>query len=324
MPGGRLSQEERRAIGAGLGDGLGYAEIARRLGRPTSTVSREVARNSGPGGYRAEHAHHATGRRARRGTPRPGAGGAAGTADSDAGDSGATDPAARDRAAVDPAVTDFAEEFAAMMTANGLPRMAARVLARLFTTESGALTAAELVRQLRVSPASVSSAVGRLTELAVVRRERVPGRRQERYVLDDALWFRAWENSSRSHERWARAARRGVDVVGSGTDAGRRLARMARFLGELSEDMAGGSTAEVFGDAVAVTAALVQARVPITADRLAEGLGWEPDRVALALDTALAHAGVLGAVSVERPSPGTFTAVPVGLTAAQRAAFAPG
>ncbi|MFD5553153.1 helix-turn-helix domain-containing protein [Streptomyces sp. NPDC127068] len=303
MPGGRLSQEERRAIGAGLGEGLGFAEIARRLGRPTSTVSREVARNSGPGGYRAEHAHHATGRRARRGTLRPGAGGAAGTPDS--------------------VVTDFAEEFAAMMTANGLPRMAARVLARLFTADSGALTAAELVRQLQVSPASVSTAVGRLTELAVVRRERVPGRRQERYVLDDDLWFRAWENSSRSHARWAETARRGVGVVGSGTDAGRRLARMARFLGELSEDMAGGSTAEVFGDAVTVTAALVQARVPLGADRLAEGLGWDRDRVALALDTALAHAGVLGAVSVERPSPGTFTAVPVGLTADQRAAFTP-
>jgi hypothetical protein len=304
MPGGRLSQEERRAIGAGLGEGLGYAEIARRLGRPTSTVSREVARNSGPGGYRADHAHHATGRRARRGAPRPGAGDAADTADT--------------------AVTEFAEEFAAAMTANGLPRMAARVLALLFTTESGALTAADLVRRLQVSPASVSTAVGHLTALAVVRRERVPGRRRERYVLDDDLWFRAWETSSRSHARWAETARRGVGVVGSGTDAGRRMARMARFLGELSDDMAGGSTAEVVRDAVTVTAALVQARVPVTADRLAQGLGWSPDRVASALDTALAHAGALGAVSVERPSPGTFTAVPVGLTPEHRAALTPG
>ena len=43
MPGGRLTQEDRRHIAAGLAEGLGYAEIARRLGRPTSTVSREVA-----------------------------------------------------------------------------------------------------------------------------------------------------------------------------------------------------------------------------------------------------------------------------------------
>src|SRR5688572_32508500 len=66
MPGGRLTRQDRQLITAGLADGLGYAEIARQLGRPTSTVSREVARNGGPDGYRAEHAHRATEHRARR------------------------------------------------------------------------------------------------------------------------------------------------------------------------------------------------------------------------------------------------------------------
>ncbi|MFD9075860.1 helix-turn-helix domain-containing protein, partial [Streptomyces lasiicapitis] len=66
MPGGRLTHEDRLRVAAGLTDGLGYAEIARRLDRPTSTISREVARNGGPRGYRADHAHHATARRARR------------------------------------------------------------------------------------------------------------------------------------------------------------------------------------------------------------------------------------------------------------------
>ncbi|NUT46387.1 MAG: helix-turn-helix domain-containing protein, partial [Saccharothrix sp.] len=51
MPGGRLTDEDRRDIAAGLALGLGYAEIARRLGRPTSTVTREVIRNGGPGDY---------------------------------------------------------------------------------------------------------------------------------------------------------------------------------------------------------------------------------------------------------------------------------
>ncbi|MGS2586459.1 helix-turn-helix domain-containing protein [Streptomyces hebeiensis] len=41
MPGGRLTQQDRRRIAAGLADGLPYAEIARRLDRPTSTISRE-------------------------------------------------------------------------------------------------------------------------------------------------------------------------------------------------------------------------------------------------------------------------------------------
>ncbi|MGW5118432.1 helix-turn-helix domain-containing protein, partial [Streptomyces noursei] len=60
MSGGRLTQQERRQIARGLADDLAYAEIARRLGRPTSTVTREVMRNGGPTDYRADLAHRAT------------------------------------------------------------------------------------------------------------------------------------------------------------------------------------------------------------------------------------------------------------------------
>src|SRR5215475_12463464 len=66
MPGGRLTQRERQQIALGLADGLAYAEIARRLDRPTSTVTREVMRNGGPGAYRGDLAHLATEHRARR------------------------------------------------------------------------------------------------------------------------------------------------------------------------------------------------------------------------------------------------------------------
>src|SRR4051812_21651197 len=54
MPGGRLTQQERQRIALGLADGLAYAEIARGLDRPTSTVTREVMRNGGPTAYRAD------------------------------------------------------------------------------------------------------------------------------------------------------------------------------------------------------------------------------------------------------------------------------
>src|SRR5436309_1306206 len=66
MPGRRLTTADRQQISAGLAQGLDYAGIARRLGRPTSTVSREVARNGGPGRYRADLAQLATSHRARR------------------------------------------------------------------------------------------------------------------------------------------------------------------------------------------------------------------------------------------------------------------
>jgi hypothetical protein len=69
MPGGRLTQQEHRQIALGLADGLAYAEIARRLDRPISTITREVMRNGSPTGYRADLSHRATERRAHRRRP---------------------------------------------------------------------------------------------------------------------------------------------------------------------------------------------------------------------------------------------------------------
>jgi transposase, IS30 family len=58
MPGRRLSHEERFEIGRGLHQGWSLRLIAAGLGRPVSTVAREVARNEGRGRYRAGHAQH--------------------------------------------------------------------------------------------------------------------------------------------------------------------------------------------------------------------------------------------------------------------------
>src|SRR5690348_5187516 len=96
-PGGRLTAEDRRRIAAGLSEGLGYAEIARRLGRPTSTVSREVGRNRGPGRYRADRAEEASHGRARRRLEAP-----------------AAEPSAGDGPDPD-AVRAFVDRFAALM-----------------------------------------------------------------------------------------------------------------------------------------------------------------------------------------------------------------
>jgi transposase, IS30 family len=71
--GGRyLSLAEREEIAVGLAQQLPYREIARRLGRPASTVSREIARNSPAQGarrYRAVAAQVRAEQRARR--PKP-------------------------------------------------------------------------------------------------------------------------------------------------------------------------------------------------------------------------------------------------------------
>jgi IS30 family transposase len=50
---GRLSPVDRESISRGLEAGASLCSIAVSIGRPTSTVSREVARNGGPVAYRA-------------------------------------------------------------------------------------------------------------------------------------------------------------------------------------------------------------------------------------------------------------------------------
>jgi len=66
---GRLTLADREEISLGLRGGLSFTEIAVRLGRATSTVSREVAGNGGRGDYRAWRAHQRARQRARR--PKP-------------------------------------------------------------------------------------------------------------------------------------------------------------------------------------------------------------------------------------------------------------
>ncbi|WP_067794157.1 GbsR/MarR family transcriptional regulator [Actinomadura formosensis] len=221
MPGGRLTQQDRRQIALGLADGLPYAEIARRLNRPTSTVTREVMRNGGPAGYRADLAHHATERRARqrRQTAPQGA-------------QAAAQPYGRDAEAV----REYAETLTTVFMTSGLPKMMARVLACLYTTDSGSLTAAELARRLQVSPASISKAITFLENLDLVRRQRDEHRR-DRYVVDDDLWYQSMIRSARSNDQFAEAARQGAALLGPGTPAATRLENAARFLDFVGESL---------------------------------------------------------------------------------------
>ncbi|MFB6888066.1 MarR family transcriptional regulator [Kitasatospora sp. NPDC056327] len=222
MPGGRLTGEDRRNIAEGLTEGLGYAEIGRRLGRPASTIMREVARNGGPGDYGAARADEATQDRARRRRqPRP--------AEHPAPDGGyGRDPRA---------VQDFTDSFIALLARSGLPRMEARVLGSLYVSETGALTAADLVRRLRVSPASVSNAVAFLEQHGLLRREREPGERRERYVADDDIWLRSLLGAAQMNGLLADMARRGAEVLGPDTPAGARFDSSAELFVLLSESM---------------------------------------------------------------------------------------
>ncbi|WP_406188290.1 helix-turn-helix domain-containing protein [[Kitasatospora] papulosa] len=219
MPGGRLTQQERQQIALGLGDGLAYAEIARRLDRPTSTITREVMRNGGPAGYRADLAHRATEQRTRRRRQA-----------SPGGAEAFPQPHGRDAAAV----KEYEEVFTTVIMASGTPRMMARVMACLYITDSGSLTASELVQRLQVSPASISKAITFLESQGLVRRER-DERRRERYVVDDDVWYQATIASAQALMQVIETARQGVGVLGPGTPAAVRLENIARFLDFIGE-----------------------------------------------------------------------------------------
>ena len=219
MPGGRLTQQERQQIALGLADGLAYAEIARRIDRPTSTITREVMRNGGPTAYRADLAHRATERRAhrrRQAAPRG--------------------PEAQAHGRDAEAVREYEEMFTTVVMQSGLPKMMSRVLVCLYTTDSGSLTASELVQRLQVSPASISKAITFLESLDLVRRER-DERRRERYVVDDELWYQSMMASARSNAQLAETARQGVGILGPDTPAAARLENMARFLDFVGESI---------------------------------------------------------------------------------------
>jgi DNA-binding transcriptional ArsR family regulator len=215
MPGGRLTGQDRQDIAAGLAEGLGYAQIGRRLGRPASTVMREVTRNGGPDGYGADRAGEATRHRARRHRPAP----------------PPAPPVPAGEHGRDPqAVQDFTQSFTDLLVRQGLSRMTARVLACLNVADPGRLTAAELVQRLRVSPASVSHAVTFLEQQGMIRRERVAGGRRERYVIDEDVWLRSILASVQTNQDLVAAARRGSEVLGPATPAGARLAGTAELL----------------------------------------------------------------------------------------------
>lgn len=288
MPGARLTHDDRLRIAAWLAEGQGYAEVARRLGRPTSTISREVARNGGPGDYLADRAQRTAGLRAGRRKPPP-----------------ATEPATDGRPAE--LVRDFVERFATLLAETGMPRMAARVFVSLLTADSGSLTSAELVHRLRVSPASVSKAVGYLETMELLVREPEPGRRRERYVIIDDVWLRAWRADTGAHARVATAAQSGSEFFGAGTPAGSRLDKMGQFFAWLSGQMGDTGFAETtMDDALTVLAALVHAARPLAVGDLAAALGWPRERAAEALETAGRRPAIADPLTLVTTEPDTY------------------
>jgi len=135
------------------------------------------------------------------------------------------------------AVGRFVESFASALVEAGVPHMPALVFAALLATDAGGLTADELATQLQVSRAAISGAVNYLGRVGLTTRERQPGTRRYRYVLQDPTWYELVARRERILDRWIATTREGVDALGPSTPAGQRLAESLAFFEFLRREM---------------------------------------------------------------------------------------
>ncbi|MFC3896614.1 GbsR/MarR family transcriptional regulator [Lentzea rhizosphaerae] len=127
------------------------------------------------------------------------------------------------------AVSQFVERFGGILADTGVPRMPARILAALMTTDSGRLTSAEIADLLQISPAAVSGAVRYLTTVQIVSREREPGSRRDVYRMRDNVWYEATFRKDQMLGMIDEVLGEGVDALGPETDAGVRLDETREF-----------------------------------------------------------------------------------------------
>jgi DNA-binding transcriptional regulator GbsR (MarR family) len=126
-------------------------------------------------------------------------------------------------------VRRFIDRFGATLVESGMPRMPALVFVALLASDSGRLTAEELMGQLEVSRAAISGAVRYLGQVNMVVREREPGSRRDVYALPDGSWYGVVAGRERVLDRWIESTRAGIEILGAETAAGARMAESLVF-----------------------------------------------------------------------------------------------
>ena len=132
------------------------------------------------------------------------------------------------------------ERFALLLTDAGWPRMPARVFACLLADDSGrARRPASWRPRLGVSPAAVSGAVRYLLQLGLITRDREPGVRSDHYRRRRRrlAGVDGCSSTGRAPALAGRAQRQGIELLGAGSAAGRRLEESRAFFAYLRGEM---------------------------------------------------------------------------------------
>lgn len=139
----------------------------------------------------------------------------------------------------DPAYVDAVEHLGAALAEAGISRLPSRVFAALLTTESGRMTSAELGALLAVSPAAVSGAVGYLTQVRMIRRERERGSRRDVYVVMDDAWHDVLMQKDQIYAPLLLGLAQAQAAVAVGSRAEERLQLSVEFLEFIQHEMDG-------------------------------------------------------------------------------------
>jgi hypothetical protein len=134
-------------------------------------------------------------------------------------------------------VDEFAEQMAATLASAGFPRMAARVMMALMVTESGRLTADELMDRLGVSAAAVSGAVRFLQSLTIIRRRTIPGTRRHQYELPEHPWYDAASAQGPLYTQLIGLSEKGLTAMPDGSNVAHRTSEMVDYFRFLRERM---------------------------------------------------------------------------------------
>ncbi|HEY9358570.1 MAG TPA: MarR family transcriptional regulator [Arthrobacter sp.] len=126
-------------------------------------------------------------------------------------------------------VNAAAEKAAAAFAAAGFPKMPARALMALVSSEDGSLTAAGLADRLGVSAAAVSGAVRYLQTVGFVHRVSQPGSRRDLYALYDDEWYVVSMRKSPIYQSLAALTDATAEALPEGSAARSRVTEMGRF-----------------------------------------------------------------------------------------------
>lgn len=144
-------------------------------------------------------------------------------------------PRARKSAAPEAVISEFIEQLGLIGEADGLPRIAGRLLG-LLVVYGGPLSFAEIAERLQISRGSVSTNTRLLEHLGVIERVARPGERQDFFSLAPDPYYRLMS-------RFAERARKSRGIVEKTKDAlppdwsdsRKRLASLSSFYGKMSE-----------------------------------------------------------------------------------------